>query len=601
MNEDKNEEYKSLLIVNESNDAKVTLYIYGAKPPIPVFSKIIQPNENYLHHEKKMFKFKLVANFDDNRVKKEFPGPLECVTHTLMRVTESLECIEENLADYPQEKQICLQKMPSRNKLTSTNDKINLYGILGLDMTEVRKLSIGGQKIAIKKAFRDKMKIWHPDKNFGDGEIAMQIIVAREILLDDERRVRYHNEADYDKGWLSLKRYKAIFWPDCYTEEQNRAYWRRIGLVAKSLGLAVGGIVLTALTAGTAAPAVAEFFLAVFAGGLTRAAMVSGKHTISKDSVVNECNAKSSSLKAGIGFVGGAATGGASPGITAGVAGVGSAALESGAVTFGQYALTDVACGTVGGVLSKKFVDKEEVTGALRGLVTKGIVNSQTTAGSAALEGEVVEQAAILTGAKRFGYPLAQSITRMSTESRKAAEIIKKRLDDYVENETSEFHETSEEGTAEELPKATFRYRSEGAWISKMIITYLLNGEQIKEEVSGSGRIVKIPLNARQVKVRFQVRRPAWGDIMTYDRFEKTWCKPYEPHVFCYEKPPLERTFTISGNLWWEAVMRVSDEYHAETREMVGDILKTNIKTAGKYLSLMPGLYFSLCSLGCNF
>ena len=33
-----------------------------------------------------------------------------------------------------------------------------------------------------------------------------------------------------------------------------------------------------------------------------------------------------------------------------------------------------------------------------------------------------------------------------------------------------------------------------------MIVTYLLNGEQIKEEVSGSGRIVvEIPLDARQV------------------------------------------------------------------------------------------------------
>ena len=166
--------------------------------------------------------------------------------------------------------------------------------------------------------------------------------------------------------------------------------------------------------------------------------------------------------------------------------------------------------------------------------------------------------------------------------------VAEERSDDFAENETSDFQgkgREGDEGTAEEQPKATFRYRSEGAWISKMIVTYLLNGEQIKEEVSGSGRIVEIPLDARQVKVRFQVRRPAWGDIMKYDRFKKQWCKPYKPHVFCYETPPRERTFTISGNLWWEAVMRVSNEYDKETCEMVGYIQQTDVKSSSKYLT----------------
>ena len=92
MNEN-NEEYKSLFIVNESNDAVVTLYIYRTCTN----SKIIQPNEKYFHREKTAFKYKLVASFDDNRVKKEFPGPLEWIKDTLVRITESLECIEENL------------------------------------------------------------------------------------------------------------------------------------------------------------------------------------------------------------------------------------------------------------------------------------------------------------------------------------------------------------------------------------------------------------------------------------------------------------------------------------------------------------------------
>ena len=388
-------------------------------------------------------------------------------------MNEDNDYMEENLDDHPQEKQICFRKMHFRNKLTSTSGKVNLYDILGLRMEVVRKLNIDDQKIAIKKAFHDQMKIWHPDKNCGDDEVAVKIIVAKEILLDDERRACYNNEADYDKGWFSLKRYKAIFWPDCYTEEQNTAYWTRIGLMASSFGLALGGILLTSLTAGAAAPASLACGVG-FGAGLTGAGMLSGKDTISKDSVVHGCYPKTCLLKAVVQFV------------------------------------------------SNIFTD---------GAADVGVVG---------------------VGIKM------------------------------------------EEGTAEETQKAMFSYESEGAWISKMIVTCLLNGEQIKEEVSSSG-IVKIPSDARQVKVRFQVRRPAWGDIMKYDRFKKKWCKPPEPHVFCYEKPPLERTFTISGNLWWEAVMRVSDEHHKETGEMGGNVCLMNVKSAGKCLTFMlVNLFFPL-------
>ena len=139
-----------------------------------------------------------------------------------------------------------------------------------------------------------------------------------------------------------------------------------------------------------------------------------------------------------------------------------------------------------------------------------------------------------------------------------------------------------EESAPEEPLDATFKYNSEEPWVSKMLINYVLNDEPIKKEASGSGRIISVPLNATDVEVKFQARRPRWGDIMKYDRFEKKWCKPDEPHVFRYEKPPLQRTFTISGNLWREAVMRVSDEYDEETREMDGYIQQTSVKSAGK-------------------
>ena len=714
---EQNDEYKSLLIVNDST-ARVTLGLHFSSSLLRKFSKkskIIEPKDVYLHREKEAFVYKIVINSNAEREKKEFsPGPLEFVADKLVRITESLECLEEKLDDYPLEKRVSLRKMHLRNELTDTSGKPNFYDILGLDMKDVRKKSKDDQRKAIKKAYREKIRIWHPDKNFGDDKVAIQIIVAKETLLDDERRARYHNEADYDKGWLSVERFKAIFWPDCFTDEQNKAYWRRIGMMLVSCGIAVGGIALTALTAGAAAP-VAVVCGAVFGAGFTGAGMLSGKHTIRKESVVNECDAKEWLAKAGIGFLGGALTGGAAAGITAGVVGIGSAALESGAVSVGQYAGIGAGSGAVGGLASsvssdaaRKFVDGEDVTwkefvghavagavvgtavGAVGGSAMKGIVDRQTTAGSAALEGEMVEQAVILTGARRFGYPLARNIVRKLTESGTeavigtAAEFIEERLDDSVENrhpmehlksgaakvgktvasgetdgplvacriayyeeqikkemkgekfetkndkqkfrgairhrqsvekrehlikwkkpkelaystqdKTRELHEDAElhEGPAEQPEEAKFKYKSEGAWISKMLINYALNGEPIEKEASGSGSIIRVPLTATDVEVKFQVRRPLWGDIMKYDRFEKKWCKPDKPHVFRYEKPPLQRTFTISGNLGWEAVMRVSDEYDEETREMDGYI-------QSKCKAFVSSLIFSTFRLGWDF
>ena len=101
-----------------------------------------------------------------------------------------------------------------------------------------------------------------------------------------------------------------------------------------------------------------------------------------------------------------------------------------------------------------------------------------------------------------------------------------------------------------------------------MVVSYFLNGEKVVEEARGSGSSVDIPSVARNIEVKFQVRRPFWGDICKYDRFGGLWCKSYNPHVFYYDSPPTLRTFTISGGLWYEAVMRVSNEYHEETKEM---------------------------------
>ena len=113
-------------------------------------------------------------------------------------------------------------------------------------------------------------------------------------------------------------------------------------------------------------------------------------------------------------------------------------------------------------------------------------------------------------------------------------------------------------------------YRSEGLWFSRMIITYRVNGVKIRQVVEGSGAFVDVPSSATQVKVKFQVRRPFWGDIMKYNRFTQEWVRPEKNHVFTYTTPPYRRTFTIRGILWWESVDHVVDETEEETREMEG-------------------------------
>ncbi|KAJ7340089.1 hypothetical protein OS493_002815 [Desmophyllum pertusum] len=97
------EKYKSLLIVNESSDAQVTLYIYPRWDFIcwlSAESKIIKPGEKYLHRSDEKFKFELVASFEDKRPKKILLEPEMWVEDKLLKISQSLDITEGNwLAD----------------------------------------------------------------------------------------------------------------------------------------------------------------------------------------------------------------------------------------------------------------------------------------------------------------------------------------------------------------------------------------------------------------------------------------------------------------------------------------------------------------------
>ena len=776
------EQYKSLLIVNESKDASITLYIYASWDFVcwmSFRSKIILPGGKYLYRSKDSFKFELVARFED-KPKQTLLKPRTWDADKLLKVTVDLRLTEGKLEDFPSEKRVCLRKLQRDKELNTTTGKRNLYAILGLDMDQTRQMLREEQRETIEKGFREQIKRWHPDKNFGDEDNAKEIIIAHEILSDDEMRARYHNEADYDKGWLSPSRWRAIFNPERFTIEQQKAYKKRMIMFAASLGIAIGGIVLTAVTAGLAAPAV------VTVGGVLGSAMIGAglqslQHTVNEKSVVTEeCDTTKWLVKEGIRFVLGAVIGLAAVGITAGVAGLGKRAMESVAVKMGQYMKIGAGTGAAGGAVSsvasdagRKFVDGEEVTlkqavcrvalsafigavaGTAGGAITKALVSGETSATTANIKVEVGEQITILTGARRLVKVLAknipQALTKSGTEAvmQTASQFVVERLDDSVENqslgqhlvkgarktpkvgvresvtgllseaknkikdsrlvkslakddkravrrghkrvekpklfeenmeyldkyeksifsaiyrtleseellkdktyplptiyeeadvpseqmdpltaneyvnpvvdidgevglndsrgqvkherfeenkehliklgesacsptnqplepdqllenETSPLPVVSEEACVLEKRESDQRedikikYISEGAWISRMIVSFFLDGKKTTQQVSGSGKFVTIPSRARDIEVKFEVRRPFWGDVMKYNRFREAWFRPYEPHVFRYDKPT-NRTFTISGNLWWEAVMGVTNEYHDETKEL---------------------------------
>ena len=397
---DNDEDYKSLLIRNDSSDAILTLYLYPQWDRvcwISKESKIINPSNKYLHRSKKRFQFQVVARFDDRKDKKSEddsqtdkkdeedkqnkPKKKKQVLREvqqwkedkLLQITgffglESLDVVEGDLAYYPEDKQICLRKLQREKELKVTSGGRNLYEILGLDMATVRKMSKEEQKEAIKRGFCTQIRRWHPDNSCGDEEIAKEIIKAYKVLEDEALRARYNNLADYDGGWLSWSRYKAIFKPECVNEEQKKAYRKRMCMFAASFAMTAIGIGLTVGTAGLSAPVLVAVG-AVFGGGFIGGGFQSLQHTLNQRAIADECPAKEWLMKAGIGFLGGAATGGAAAGFTAAITGLGSAALESAAITAGQYMGVGAATGATGGVAAsialdagRKFVDGKQIT-----------------------------------------------------------------------------------------------------------------------------------------------------------------------------------------------------------------------------------------------
>lgn len=583
---------KSLVIINESANAKVTINLFVTWDVVcwlPYTSKTIKPNTKFLHSSDKDCKLELVARLKDKQPKKILLKPQQWIEDRLIRITDSLDIKEDNLAKYPQEKKECLRKMQRDEELESHGGGRNLYNILRLDMGQVRAMSKEEQDEEIRTAFIRELRIWHPEFNDdGDEGIVREVIMAYDILQDREKRARYHNIADYDSGWLSVKRFKAVFWPECETMEQRLAWIKRMGLLALSAGLTIGGIVGVVLTAGFSSP----WLVTSIMGGLH-----SLQQAISKEAIADGCDVKKWLIKTGIGYILAVIPGGTA---------IGVALLESTALKVGEFLVCRAAIGALGGAVpslisdaSKKLVDGQDVTckqvmghaavaataGAVAAMTGVGVARSmagnKTASVSATLEGAIGEpapqQSEVRSLAQRGASPLAAKSTNVVIKT--AADFTEKYLEDSMENGsfhgfsvdglglTQEFRDAVKKAISEQLFDGKVRYISKGYWFSKMIVSFFVNGKENTKEVRRSGKYVDIPFNARQIKVRFKVLRPPWRDILKYDRFQKCWCEPYEPHVFQYETPPI-RTFTIWGIMRWEAVMIVTDEHHNETNEL---------------------------------
>ena len=574
---------KSIFIKNDTTDAKVTLFVYPTWDPIcwlPYLSKIIEPGNTYLHRSKRSFKFELRAHGEKSNRKiirslEKWEKPDAFIVTGCVE-DSSVKVEEKSLADFPQENQICIRRQ-NMEKEISVDSGRNLYEILKLDMKNVRKMKTEKQNEMIKEAFHREIRRWHPDRPQGDENICQEIIIAYSYLGDPEKRATYNNMTDYDNGWLSLSRWKSIFWPDCNSKEQTFQYRKRMILMAYSLGLFINGVLLTISGAGS-----------LLGAGMIGAAMQSGLRTVNHVSIASGCDVRKYLMS----MVIGAATGG----LLGGVA-VGGAAFQATEMTVA--ATTEATVGAiafVAGDLDKKFVDREDISWkkiACHALIGLGVGAAAGVAGVAAgaavrkvisarvtnTNGEAIEQLAfragkiivpekhaknaescIKTGTVNAAKVLGNEFVKCSTNTKE-----KMPGPSSVDISSGIFCSDIESGNV-----GIVRYISEGAWESKLIVQYTNDkNEVVKKQESGSGSSIQIPENAKYVKVRFQVLRfiATWCDVKKYNRFKECWSKPTEPHIFKYDKPTI-RTFTISGGLYYEAVMKVTDEYYNEVCDM---------------------------------
>ena len=392
--------YKSLLVKNDAR-CQVTIKFYhnwDVACMISHASNVIMPGTTFACSHKKGCRIELIARFESDREKgkKVLSKPQAWASDQSIRITDNLDIEMNTLTS--EEKESCLRKKSREEELASLEGGCNLYNILRLNMKEVRAMEKKEQDEEIKKAFHREIKMWHrycnPD---GDDDIAREVIMAYEILGNREKRARYNNMADYDSGWLSMRRFKAIFFPECETMAQRLAWIKRMGLLALTVGITVSGILAVVLTAGFSSP----FIVPVALGGVRALASI-----MSREAVLDGCSVKKWLLSTGIEYLIAFIPGGAA---------IGLAALEGTIISAVEVIgiRTAVASGStmVAALVEdakKKFVDGKDVT-------------FKQALGHAIFQGAVAAGACLLGGAVSKGLRKAIQKTPATSLSDKAA------------------------------------------------------------------------------------------------------------------------------------------------------------------------------------
>lgn len=347
--------YKSLLIKNDAR-CQVTINFYhnwDVACMIPHASNVIRPGTTFSRSHKKGCRIELIARFesDSEKGKKVLSKPQAWASDQSIRITDNLDIEMNTLTS--EEKESCLRKQSREEELASLEaGGCNLYNILRLNMKEVRAMAKKEQDEEIKRAFHREITRLHrycnPD---GDDDIARKVIMAYEILRNREKRARYNNMADYDSGWLSMRRFKAIFFPEYETMEQRLAWIKRMGLLALTVGITVCGIGAVVLTAGFSSP----FVIPVALGGVRALASI-----MSREAVLDGCSVKKWLLSTGIEYLIAFIRGGAT---------IGLAALEG--TTISAAEVIAIRTAVAFGILmvaalvehaKKKFIDGKDVT-----------------------------------------------------------------------------------------------------------------------------------------------------------------------------------------------------------------------------------------------
>ncbi|CAB4041873.1 Hypothetical predicted protein, partial [Paramuricea clavata] len=350
-------EYKAILVRNETKNATVFLFIYAQMDPIcwlDLKKESIEPGKQYFYRDRDSFKYELrMQQKEPKKGKRTIVLPVQKWTaDKLISVkgdeNESRIVKEKTLSEYPNERQIAVRRKNMEEETTWEYGR-DLYGILKLDMKEVRKMRIEEQDEAITKAYRRQMLIFHPDRNpeLADSQICREIIMAHGVLRDRKKRAVYHDLTDYSGGWLSKSRWKAIFTPEAHGSTEK---WKRIGLLTFSLVMVAGGVAITVCTAGLGFPAFIGCNIA--SGALIGGAIQGAFRVASYDSIQNGVKCKSYAKSFAVGAGLGAVAGGACAGITSAIIGIESTVTSIAEAGAGELVGSGAATGGVNGALS---------------------------------------------------------------------------------------------------------------------------------------------------------------------------------------------------------------------------------------------------------